>query len=77
MEKVLYRTERRVAYVTLNRPAALNALDDDLALRLEAINGYSCVGDFSEVRRRIASFAGRAPRGADHAVDQGAVPTRL
>jgi enoyl-CoA hydratase len=31
-------------------------LDD--ALRLEAINGYSCVGDFSELRSRLAAFQG-------------------
>jgi enoyl-CoA hydratase len=31
-------------------------LDD--ALRLEAINGYSCVGDFSELRSRLAVFQG-------------------
>jgi enoyl-CoA hydratase len=35
-------------------------LDD--ALRLEAINGYSSVGDFSEVRQRLASFIGKGPR---------------
>ncbi len=34
-------------------------LDD--ALRLEAINGYSSVGDFSEVRQRLAAFTGKAP----------------
>jgi enoyl-CoA hydratase len=29
-------------------------LDD--ALRIETINGYSSVGDFSEVRERLAKF---------------------
>lgn len=33
-------------------------LDD--ALRLEAINGYSSVGDFAEVRARLAKFFGKA-----------------
>ena len=30
MDKVLYEKRNRVGYVTLNRPKALNALDDDL-----------------------------------------------
>lgn len=34
-------------------------LDD--ALRLETINGYSSVGDFSEVRERLARFFGDKP----------------
>lgn len=33
------------------------SLDD--ALRLEALNGYSCLGDFSETRRRLEAFAAR------------------
>jgi enoyl-CoA hydratase/carnithine racemase len=32
-------------------------LDD--ALRLETLNGYSSVGDFSEVRKRLAQFLGK------------------
>ena len=32
-------------------------LDD--ALRLETINGYSSVGDFNEVRERLAKFFSR------------------
>lgn len=30
MEKVVYEKKDRIAYVTLNRPDALNALDDEL-----------------------------------------------
>lgn len=33
------------------------SLDD--ALRLEALNGYSCLGDFSETRQRLDAFASR------------------
>ncbi len=32
-------------------------LDD--ALRLEAVNGYSSIGDFGEVRQRLANFTGK------------------
>jgi enoyl-CoA hydratase len=39
-------------------------LDD--ALRLEAINGYSSVGDFSEVRRRLDERFGMGKRAASH-----------
>lgn len=30
MSKVLYEKRSRIGYVTLNRPEALNALDDEL-----------------------------------------------
>jgi len=30
MKKVIYEKKNRIAYVTLNRPDALNALDDEL-----------------------------------------------
>lgn len=30
MDNVLYEKRNRIGYVTLNRPEALNALDDDL-----------------------------------------------
>ncbi len=71
MKKVLYRKKDRIAYITLNRPEALNVLDDDLnealwqiwsefvigrPLRLEAINGYSSLGGFGEVKERLAWF---------------------
>lgn len=129
MAKANYEKKNRIAYVTLNRPEALNALDDELndelwdvwrdfsddpavdvailtgagkafcadadlktfipkwehanmilgnsqqairsakeavldiigrplddALRLETINGYSSVGDFTAVRKRLAKF---------------------
>ena len=52
--KLNYRKEGSIVCLGLNRPEAPNALDDDL--RLETINGYSSVGDFSEVRRRLATF---------------------
>ena len=34
MEKVIYETRDRIAFVTLNRPEALNSLDDDLNAQL-------------------------------------------
>jgi len=33
MAKVLYEKRNRIGYVTLNRPNALNALDDELKPR--------------------------------------------
>jgi hypothetical protein len=58
MNKVGYEKRNRIGFVTLNRPEALNALDDELndALRLETINGYSSVGDFREVAERLEIF---------------------
>jgi enoyl-CoA hydratase/carnithine racemase len=58
MSKVVYEKRDRIGYVTLNRPEALNALDDELndALRLETVNGYSSVGDFREVAERLRKF---------------------
>ncbi|MCP5197555.1 MAG: enoyl-CoA hydratase/isomerase family protein [Gammaproteobacteria bacterium] len=37
MEKVLYEKRDRIAYITLNRPEALNALDDDLNSELWSV----------------------------------------
>ena len=68
MQKVLYEKRNRIGYVTLNRPDALNALDDQIneelwsvtdALSLETINAYSSLGDFSEARERLARFYAR------------------
>ncbi len=36
MAKLLYEKRNRIAYVTLNRPEALNALDDELNEELRA-----------------------------------------
>ena len=33
MQKVLYQKRDKIAYITLNRPESLNALDDDLNFR--------------------------------------------
>jgi enoyl-CoA hydratase/carnithine racemase len=57
MAGVVYEIRDRIGYVTLNRPEALNALDD--ALRLETVNGYSSVGDFREVAERLRKFLGK------------------
>jgi hypothetical protein len=54
MSRVLYEKRKRIGYITLNRPEALNALDD--ALRLETLNAYSSLGDFSEARQRLSQF---------------------
>ncbi len=66
--KLSYQKEGRIAYLSLNRPEALNALDVAILsgegkavcagfeLRLETIDAYSSVGDFSQVRRRLARF---------------------
>jgi enoyl-CoA hydratase/carnithine racemase len=37
MKKVIYKKKNRIAYVTLNRPEALNALDDELNNELWAV----------------------------------------
>ena len=126
MSKVLYEKRGRIAYITLNRPETLNAVDDELdgalwktwadfnadeafrlglvnrvvpddqlmvtaeelasqilqnsqqairsaketileiigrtlddALRVETLNAYSSVGDFSDVNMRLQQFYGR------------------
>lgn len=55
---MIYEKSERIARITLNRPDALNAL------RLEAINGYSSVGDFSDARQRLAKFFAKDNRAA-------------
>jgi len=71
MANVLYEKRNRIAYITLNRPDALNALDDGLNCELwrgicsmcggmfllETLNAYSCLGDFSEARARLVRRA--------------------
>jgi enoyl-CoA hydratase len=37
MDKVLYEKRNRIGYVTLNRPEALNALDDDTNAELWSV----------------------------------------
>ena len=71
MSKILYEKGDRIAHITLNRPGTLNAVDDELdqalwqawadfnaddALRVETLNAYSSVGDFSEVNTRLQQF---------------------
>ena len=68
---ILYEKGDRIAHITLNRPGTLNAVDDELdqalwqawadfiaddALRVETLNAYSSVGDFSEVNTRLQQF---------------------
>jgi hypothetical protein len=62
--KVLYEKGDRIAHITLNRPETLNAVDDELdeALRVETLNAYSSVGDFSEVNTRLQQFYQRKNR---------------
>ncbi len=71
MSKVLYEKGDRIVHITLNRPETLNAVDDELdealwqawadfnaddALRVETLNAYSSVGDFSEVNTSLQKF---------------------
>ena len=71
MSMILYEKGDRIAHITLNRPGTLNAVDDELdqalwqawadfnaddALRVETLNAYSSVGDFSEVNTRLQQF---------------------
>ncbi len=58
MKKVLYEKRDRIAYVTLNRPQALNALDDELNDELGAI--WRDFGDDPAVDVAILTGAGRA-----------------
>ena len=37
MGKVIYKKRNRIGYVTLNRPKALNALDDDTNAELWSV----------------------------------------
>ena len=58
MGKAIYEKKNRIAYVTLNRPDALNALDDEMNDELWAI-----WGDFNEdpsVDVAILTGAGKA-----------------
>lgn len=64
MEKVLYRKEKRIAYVTLNRPQALNAIDDGINLELSEI--WQDFQVDSEVDVAIVTGSGKAfSAGAD------------
>jgi len=71
LSMILYEKGDRIAHITLNRPGTLNAVDDELdqalwqawadfnaddALRVETLNAYSSVGDFSEVNTRLQQF---------------------
>ena len=77
--KILYEKGDRIAHITLNRPETLNAVDDELdqalwqawadfnaddALRIETLNAYSSVGDFSEVNPIVAKAGGDQSQGA-------------
>jgi len=58
VKKALYVKRDRIAYVTLNRPEALNALDDELNDELGAI--WQDFGDDPAVDVAILTGAGRA-----------------
>jgi enoyl-CoA hydratase len=58
MRKVVYKKKNRIAYITLNRPEALNALDDEL--NEELWNTWRDFNDDSSVDVAILTGAGKA-----------------
>jgi len=58
MQKVLYQKKRRIAYITLNRPESLNALDDETNDELSRIWEDFKTDDMVEVA--IITGAGKA-----------------
>lgn len=58
MENVFYRKEKRIAYLTLNRPQVLNAIDDGMNLELCEI--WQDFNDDPEVDLAIVTGAGKA-----------------
>ena len=58
MDKVLYEKRNRIGYVTLNRPEALNALDDDTNAELWSVWDDFAKDDFLDVA--ILTGAGKA-----------------
>jgi len=58
MEKAVYEKKNRIAYVTLNRPDALNALDDEMNDELWAI--WRDFNEDSSVDVAILTGAGKA-----------------
>ncbi|NJD91636.1 MAG: enoyl-CoA hydratase/isomerase family protein [Geobacter sp.] len=58
MERVLYEKRDRIAYITLNRPEALNALDDGLNSELWSV--WSDFGSDSSVDVAIVTGSGKA-----------------
>lgn len=65
-EELLPLAERYARMILANSPVALASAKEtvmdvvgrplDDALRLETLNGYSCLGDFTDAKRRIDSF---------------------
>ncbi len=58
MTKVLYEKQKKIAYITLNRPDALNALDDELNSELWTVGGDFAKDDSVDVG--ILTGAGKA-----------------
>jgi enoyl-CoA hydratase len=58
MVKAIYEKKNRIAYVTLNRPEALNALDDELNDELWEV--WRDFSDDSSVEVAILTGAGKA-----------------
>lgn len=56
-ETILYRTQGRVAHVTLNRPAKLNAINDQMVKELQA--GLAAADADPEVRVIVLGGAGK------------------
>ncbi len=57
MRKVLYEIKDRVAYITLNKPAKGNAIDDDMALQLST--AFNDAGDNDKIWVILVSGKGK------------------
>jgi enoyl-CoA hydratase/carnithine racemase len=57
-EKILFETNERVAWLTLNRPSALNAMDEPMLLEIERAIGIA--NDADDIGAVVIIGAGRA-----------------